>query len=304
MKNYKEINRKEFINQLFFVSTLMLVPLPVFSQEIRRQPRVRLNFGISTDLWGKDWDLTTLIDNLTATGITGVELKVGHAHAITPGLNRDERREIKKRFRDSQVQVVGISTNQQFDFPDLAKLRESIEKTTEYIILSKDIGGTGVKVRPNQFHPGVPKSRTVDQIGRALNQLARIGADNGQQIRLEINGQDTNEIEVIKDIMDVADHPNATISWNCNPHDHNGRELQGNFNLVKDRLGAVTRVHELDDTSYPYQKLINLLVKMNYRGWVIIEGRTDPSDKIQALIQQRKIFEHLIGKALNLKFTP
>lgn len=284
---------------MLMMSAIMALPGAAFSQSRRRQPRVRINFGMVTYLWGKDWDISTLIDNLTAAGVNGVELRVDHAHGVTPDLSRNIRREIRKKFKNSNVEVVGIGTNQQFDYPDSAQLRESIEKTTEYIVLSKDIGGSGVKVKPNQFHPGVPKSRTVDQIGRAMNQLARIGADNGQQIRLEVHGHETQEIEIIKDIMDVADHPNATVCWNSNPEDLKGRGLEGNFNLLKDRFGTVTHVRELDDAEYPYQELIKLFVEMNYRGWIMLEGRTDPADKIQALIQQRNLFEQMVEKALN-----
>ena len=299
MNKIKQINRKEFLNQVLMVSAMMMVPGTVLSQSRRRQSGRRINFGMVTYNWGKDWDVPALIDNLTAAGVFGVELKVGHAHGVTPELTRDERREVRKMFRNSQVQVVGIGTNQQFDYPERAKLRESIEKTTEYIMLSKDIGGSGVKVKPNQFHPGVPKSRTVDQIGRALNQLARIGADNGQQIRLEVHGQETHEIEIIKDIMDVADHPNATVCWNSNPEDLKGRGLEGNFHLLKQRLGAVSHVRELNDPEYPYQQLIKLFVEMNYRGWIMLEGRTDPADKIQALVHQRNLFEQMVEKALS-----
>lgn len=300
MINIKHINRKEFLNQMLMMSAIMMVPGTVFSQSRRRQSRVRINFGMVTYLWGKDWDIPTMIDNLTAAEVFGVELRVDHAHGVTTDLSRDERREIRKRFKGSPVQIVGIGTNQQFDYPDHIRLRESIDKTVDYIILSKDIGGAGVKVKPNQFHPGVPKSRTVDQIGRALNQLARIGADNGQQIRLEVHGHETQEIEIIKDIMDVADHPNATVCWNSNPEDLKGRGLEGNFNLLKDRFGNVTHVRELDDPDYPYEKLIKMFVDMNYRGWIMLEGRTDPEDKIQALIRQRNLFEQMIEKASNV----
>jgi len=98
--------------------------------------------------------------------------------------------------------------------------------------------------------------------------------------------------------MDVADHPNATVCWNCNPEDLKGRGLESNFNLLKDRFGAVTHVRELDDNSYPYEELIRLFVGMDYRGWIMLEGRTNPEDKVAALIQQRNIFEQMVEKAL------
>lgn len=299
MDSFNHLNRKEFLHRMMLLSGMLVVPGISYSQPRRKQPKLNINFGLVTYLWGKDWDVPTLIDNLTAAEVHGVELRVDHAHGVSPDLSKDARKEVRKRFRSSPVQVLGMGTNQQYDYPDRSKLRESIEKTVEYIILSRDIGGTGVKVKPNQFHPGVPRSRTIEQIGKALNQLARIGADNGQQIRLEVHGNETQEIQVIKDIMDVADHPNATLCWNSNPEDLHGRGLAANFNLVKDRLGAVTHVRELDDPGYPYEELIRLFVGINYRGWIMLEGRTDPADKVQAMIRQRKIFEEMVEKSLN-----
>lgn len=293
------LNRKEFLLQMMAASGLLMIPgiAPAFPANSRR--KLRMNFGLVTYQWGKDWDVPTMIDILTRSQVLGVELRVDHAHGVGPEISKERRKEIRKMFRNSPVEVLGMGTNQQFDYPDQAKLRESIERTKDYIILSKDIGGSGVKVKPNQFHAGVPRSRTIEQIGRALNQLARIGASYGQQIRLEVHGNETQEIEVIKDIMDIADHPNATVCWNSNPQDLNGRGLEENFNLLKARFGAVTHVRELDDPSYPYEELIRLFVKMNYRGWIMLEGRTDPADKVQGLIRQREIFEEMVEKALN-----
>lgn len=256
-----------------------------------------MKLGMVTYQWGQNWDIPAIIQNLSETEISGVELRVDHAHGVTPSLSKEERKEIKKRFKNSPVEIVGLGTNQQFDHPDRQLLRESVTATTEYIRLSSDIGGTGVKVKPNGFHAGVPKSRTVDQIGRSLNQLARIGADYGQQIRLEVHGIETQEIENIKAIMDVADHPNAKVCWNSNPEDLNGNGLEANFNLLKDRFGDTCHVRELDDHDYPYQTLINLLMKMQYKGWVLLECRTDPPDIRKALLQQRKLWLWMLEKA-------
>ncbi len=247
--------------------------------------------------WGKDWDIPTIIGNLMETEIGGVELRVDHAHGVTLSLSKEERKEVRKQFRNSPVEIVGLGTNQQFDYPDRMKLRESVDITIEYIKLSSDIGGTGVKIKPDSFHPGVPKSRTVEQIGKALNQLARIGADYGQQIRLEVHGVETQEINNIKAIIDVADHPNAVLCWNSNPEDLLGNGFEANFNLLKDRLGDTCHVRELDDPSYPYQTLINFLTRMNYQGWVLLECRTEPGDFLKALRQQRKLWLWMLEKA-------
>lgn len=255
-----------------------------------------MKLGFVTYLWGKDWDQDTLIKNLTASGILGVELRVEHAHKVSPALTKEERLLVKKKFKDSPVEIVGMGTNQQYDYDDPALLKKSIDETKEFFLLSRDIGGSGVKVKPNQFRNGIPHEKTIEQIGKSLNELAIFGANLGQQLRLEVHGAETQEIFNIKAIMDVASHPNATVCWNCNNQDLNGGGLEANFDMVKARFGDICHVRELNDKSYPYQDLMKLFLKNNYKGWVLLECRTDPADKVKALIEQREIFEKMIGK--------
>ena len=40
---------------------------------------------------------------------------------------------------------------------------------------------------------------------------------------------------------------------------------------------------------------MNLLTGIGYSGWILLEARTNPQDKLQALIEQRKIFEGMTG---------
>lgn len=60
-------------------------------------------------------------------------------------------------------------------------------------------------VRPNALSPDVPVEKTLEQIGRALNEVARHAADHGVQIRLEVHGAGTKELPNIRTIMDVAE---------------------------------------------------------------------------------------------------
>lgn len=300
MNTDKQFSRKEFLASLAAMAGMVMLPGTIAASPFQRRLKPRIQFGMVTYLWGKDWDLPTLIDNLTKAEVYGVELRIGHAHGVNVGMSKDQRKEVRKMFRGSDVEVLGIGTPLRLDHPDQSVLRETIDQARECILLSNEIGGSGIRLQPNQFHADVPKSRTVDQIGRALNQLARIGAGVGQQIRLEVHGEETQEIDIIKDIMDVADHPNATVCWNSNPQDLLGRGLTGNFNLLRSRIGDISHVRELDDTTYPYEELVKLFVDTNYRGWVLLEGRSDPANKVEALIAQRKIFEEMVEKAIIL----
>ncbi len=184
--------------------------------------------------------------------------------------------------------MVGYGSNAQFHENDPAKLKQNIELTKQYIHLMHDCGGTGVKVKPNGFPKGVARDKTIEQIGNSLNEVAKYGHDFGQQIRVEVHGRGTSELPVIRDIFQVADHPNATVCWNSNDVDLDGEGLEHNFNLVKDRFGATVHVRELNEGEYPYPELMRLFAKIRYKGWILLEARTNPNDKIAALIEQRQ----------------
>ena len=289
------IDRKTFLKEISLLAGASILSGPSFATN-PVLVKSTMKLGFVTYLWGKDWDLPTLLKNCEDTGIEGVELRVEHAHNVTPELNAAQRLAVKKQFANSRVKLVGLGTNQQFDYVDQDKLKASIERAKDYIRLSADIGGSGVKVKPNGLHKEVPVEKTLTQIGESLNELATYGATLGQQIRLEVHGEETQELPMTKRIMDIATHPNAVICWNCNPQDLNGNGFQSNFDLVKDRFGDTCHVRELDRTDYPYQALLTNLAKMNYKGWVLLECHTNPADKVASMKAQRAVFDRMIAR--------
>jgi sugar phosphate isomerase/epimerase len=260
------------------------------------RPGQRMAFGLVTYLWGQDWDLPTLIANCQASRVLGVELRTEHAHGVEPRLNAEQRAEVASRFRDSEVTLVGIGSNERYDHPDPQTLAKAIEATKAFIVLSHDVGGSGVKVKPDSFHKEVPREKTIQQIGRALNQLGEFGMGYGQQIRLEVHGQ-CAELPTIKAIMDVADHENVAVCWNSNRQDLAGEGLEYNFRLVRNRFGDTVHVRELNDPNYPFQQLIDLFVKTDYAGWIMLEAGTKPADRVAALAEQQRLFEKMVRLA-------
>jgi len=286
-------SRRKFLKELSFATGgLCLIPGMLSGSPALRKPKMKLS--LVTYLWGRDWDVPTLIKNCSKAGLLGVELRVDHAHGVGLGMSKGKMAEVKKQFDDSPVEIVGMGTNEEFDSPDPKILAENLERTKEYIRISNTIGGSGVKVKPNKFHESVPKEKTLEQIGRALNDLGAYAADYKQMIRLEVHGNSTEELPNIKAIMDFAPHKNVGVCWNCNNTDLNGGGLEYNFNLVKDRLADTVHIRELNIGQYPYQELMTLFVEMKYKGWILLECRTDPGDKVKAMIEQREIFEKMI----------
>ena len=59
-------------------------------------------------------------------------------------------------------------------------------------------------------------------------------------------------------------------------------------------FGDTVHIRELNDVDYPYHQLMKLFVEMDYAGWILLEARTNPTDKIAAMIEQRQLFEKMI----------
>lgn len=257
-----------------------------------------IQFGLVTYQWGKDWDLPTLIKNCETAKVLGVELRVEHAHKVDTTLTPAQRAEVRKRFEDSPVDVIGLGTNFEFHSANPEDVKKNIEGAKTFIKLCHDIGGTGVKVKPNALPKDVPEDKTLAQIGKALAELGDYAIGFGQEIRLEVHGKDTSELPRIKTIMDAADRDNVRVCWNSNDTDLNGAGLEANFALVKERLGHTVHIRGVNLSTYPLDKLAKLLVEADYEGHVCLEaGKMPEGDPVAALAQQRELFMKLVTDA-------
>ncbi len=271
-----KINRRQFIQ----VSSLSLGAVslaPEWSPGaaasgpvsfIVRPPRMHL--GLVTYNLAQDWDIPTIIRNCETAQFEGVELRTSHAHKVEVNLTREQRQEVKKRFADSKVQLVGLGSTFDYHTPDQAKLRKDIEATREYLVLAHDVGAHGIKVRPNALPPEVPVAKTLAQIGRALGELGDFARDHGQVIRLEVHGAGTSFPPHIKTILDTANHPSVGACWNSNPTDLDGEGWDHNFDLLKDKIFCV-HMRDLFIEDYPFRKLLTRLNAINFTGFCLAE---------------------------------
>ena len=287
------LDRRDFLTAAAGLAAAVL-PATAFGRA--KASEATFGFGLVTYMWGAEWDLPTLLKNCRETKVLGVELRTTHKHKVEPDLDPKGREEVRSRFADSGVTLVGLGSNERFDDPDPAALKKAIEASKEFIRLSHDIGGSGVKVKPDSFHKDVPREKTIEQIGKALNELGEYAAGFGQQVRLEVHGQ-CAELPTIKAIMDIAKDENVAVCWNSNPTDLKGDGLEANFNLVARRFGQTVHVHELDSKDYPYAELFKLLVKANYEGWLLLEAASKRDDYVAALEEQKQFFDRLLRGA-------
>jgi sugar phosphate isomerase/epimerase len=255
--------------------------------------RSAMQLGLVTYQWGADWDLPTLIKNCEAARFEGVELRTTHKHGVEPSLSPAERKEVARRFADSRVQLVGLGTACEYHSPDPAELKKQIDQTKDFIRLCHDVGGSGIKVRPNALPAGVPVAKTIEQIGRALDEVAGYGEGFGVQIRLEIHGRGTSEIPNVRKIMDVSKHPGSMLCWNCNEADLDGAGLAANFASVQDRIATV-HIHDLV-SDYPWRELFALLKGARFDGWTLLEEGNQTADPVRVMKYYRLVWEQLAG---------
>ncbi len=298
----QKLNRRTLLQQSVMAGTTLagtvlagtsldVISRSAFAAAIPASP---MRFGLVTYLWGKDMELRELLKNCEAAGVLGVELRTEHKHGVEPKLSKDARVEVRKRFADSPVELIGYGSNCEYHSDDQQKVKDNIELTKRYIELMHDCGGGGVKVKPNGFPKGVEREKTIEQIGKSLNEVAAYGEKYGQKIRVEVHGSGTSELPVIRDIFAVADHPNVYVCWNSNDEDLKGEGLEANFRMVSGRFGDTVHVRELSIGDYPYAKLMQLFKSIQYEGWILLEARTDPQDKVSAMTDERLVFERMM----------
>ncbi len=301
----KEVSRRRFLARGLCVTagavaTTALTSCDSLNTGSAAKGAARTRFGFTTYQWGKDWDITTLIANCTKARAFGVELRTSqfYAHGVEPNLTAQQRGDVKKRFEDSPITLVGVATSERFDWPDPAKLATAIENTKAFIKLSHDIGGSGVRVFPNSFHKEVPREKTIAQIGGALNIVGAVAANYGQQVRLEAHGN-AGALPTLKAIMDHVDQPSVRVKLNSDKRDAQGEGFEHNFNLVKDLLGDTLHLHNLKDAGFPYQLQMDMLVRMGWTGWQLLEVSDKVPDRVQALIEHRRIWDRMLTNSLN-----
>lgn len=302
MKNMSKNNsRREFLatNLKTTLGVCTLAALsPISLPAVADKPGSKVRFGFTSYQWGKDWDIPTTIANLQKAGVFGVELRTSaaYAHGVELTLSKEKRQEVKQRFADSPIKLVGICSAERMDWPEPEKLKAAIEAAKAHMKLSHDVGASGVRVFPNQWHPNVAHEKTIEQIADAVNQVGAYAADFGQQVRLEAHGT-AGELPSLRAIMDRVTQKSVRIKLNSDARDAAGAGFEAKFNLVKGFLGHTLHLHDLKDTKFPYQLQVNLLVKMNWDGWALLEASHQVPDRVQALTEQRQLWDQMVAKA-------
>lgn len=278
----------------FMATTAVALPAASLPSGATRQntttaSRKGLRLGTVTYNIAKDWNIETIIKNLTEIGMEGVELRTTHAHSVEITLTPEQRAAVRKRFEDSPIKIAGLGTTCEYHSPDPAILRKNIEETKEWVKLAKDVGSPSVKVRPNGLRKDVPEEKSLEQIGKALKECGVFAHDHGIKIQLEVHGRDTARLPRIRKILDYSDnHPAVWVCWNSNQDDLLDGGLESNFNLVRSKIGQV-HMRDLFLEEYPWRRLLQLLHSIQFQGFCFAEI-PESKDPVRVLKYYRGMF--------------
>lgn len=240
-------------------------------------PKFRL--GLVTYNVAAKWDVPTLLRVCKSVGIPVVELRTTHAHGVEPTLSKAQRADVKRQFADAGVEIWGCGTVCEFHSPDKAVVEKHVETCKQFVDLVKDLGGRGVKVRPNALPKTGPVEPTLEQIGKALIPCGKAAADAGVEIHVEVHGPGTQNPPHMATIMQHCGHPAVGVTWNSNPTDVKDGSVAEYFKLLRPWIRSC-HINDLtkDATGgYPYRELFRLLRETGYDRVTLCEvGKTPP----------------------------
>ena len=269
--------------------------MPVLAAVDPQQPRPPaaarggLKLGTVTYNIAKDWDLPTLIKNLSDAEFDAVELRTTHKHGVEIALSPAARAEVRARFADSPVKIGGLGTICEYHSPDAAVLRRNVDETKAWVTLAKDLGSPSVKVRPNGLPKDAPEDKTLEQIGKALAECGAFARDHGVKIQLEVHGENTSRVPRIRKILDYGGNdPGVKVCWNSNQTDLLDGGFDANFRLLRDQIGQV-HMRDLFLDEYPWRALITALSEVKFEGYCFAEI-PESSDPVRVLKYFRGLF--------------
>ncbi len=257
------LNRRHFLRAAGVVAGTGVVAASARADSPKAETKpAKFRLGIVTYNIAAQWDIPTILKVCKRVGLSPVEFRTGHKHGVEPALSKEQRKDVRARFAAAEIDIWGCGSVCEFHSPDPAVVRKNIETCKQFVQLAADIGGRGVKVRPNGLPANVPVEKTLAQIGKALIECGRAAADAGVEIWVEVHGKGTAHPPYIKTIMDHCGHPKVGLTWNSNATDVKNGSVAEYFQLLRPWIRSC-HINELT-SGYPYRELFRLFRETGY----------------------------------------
>jgi sugar phosphate isomerase/epimerase len=286
------VNRRRFLQAAGVATVSGLASPTVAPARAEDKLPVKYRLGIVTYNIAAKWDVPTIVKVCQRVGLSPVELRTGHAHHVEPTLSKAQRQEVRQRFADAGVDIWGCGTTCEFHSPDPAVVKKNIETCKQFVDLVADLGGRGVKVRPNGLRKDVPVEKTLEQIGKALIPCGQVAADANLEIWVEVHGSGTAHPPYMKQIMGHCGHSKVGVTWNSNAQDIKDGSVAEYFHLLRPWIRSchINEIYKDSRSQYPYRELFRLFRETGYDRVTLVEvGRSPPdADSGEELLRYYK----------------
>ncbi len=102
-----------------------------------------------------------------------------------------------------------------------------------------------------------------------MREVGEFCADHNVDVLLEMHGQ-FYYWEYCLNAVKIADHPNVAINYNSDKRDIVDGSVAETYRHVAEQLRHV-HMHNLEDTSFPYKELFQLLKDDGYSNYMSLE---------------------------------
>ncbi len=251
-----------------------------------------MKLSLLTYQLGQDFTLDELLALCTKYGYRGLECRaqLEHKHGVELTASPAERAEIRRRFANSPVELVGISTSCRFEFPEAEKRREQVDLAKRFIDLAADVGAPQIRVFGNAFPPGSDKQEVVRNVGECLRRIAEHAEGSGVDCNLEMHGDFYYWEHTVRAVQ-LADHPRVGIVYNCDPRETKWGAIATFIHPAASHLRHV-HLHNLEDTPYPYPEMFRVLKNLGYGRFLSLESSAS-SDPERVIAIYARLFESM-----------
>lgn len=213
--------------------------------------------------------LFEFIKTCSDMGLDGVELTAYYF----PDTQRSTLNEIKRFCFSLGINISGTAVGNNFAQADPDKVKEHIEMVKSWVDHSVILGAPCIRIFAGNIPEGDTEENTFQRVVNALKSVVPYAEERGVTLALENHGGITTTPEQTLRLLNAVKSP--WFGWNMDGGNFKG-DPYPQFEKVVDRavnVHAKTHHRNASDqlTEVDYRRVLSMLKKRDYRGYVSIE---------------------------------
>ncbi|MFH0962803.1 MAG: sugar phosphate isomerase/epimerase family protein, partial [Planctomycetota bacterium] len=186
-------------------------------------------------------------------GYDGIEPRLvsNHAHGIEWDTTPAQRKDTRKRVKDSGIALACLATSS--TFADPAQAENSVHDTRKAIDLAADLGCLALRVFGGSLPKDVDRKKAIDSLVRSLSALADQARNAAVTVCVETH-DDWCDPKHLATVMRQVNHPAIAVNWDImHPVRRAGVTIEDSFAVLRP---WIRHIHFHDGVTEPGDKLV------------------------------------------------